>query len=101
MWEYPTNEDAMAAAITKTADTKGRVTIGPQIANRLISITKVTDSEYILKLVRAIPEDEAWLYENPKALAAVRNGLRQARAGQLKNGPDLASDKKLADQMQG
>ncbi|MGD0140267.1 MAG: hypothetical protein ABSD28_15445 [Tepidisphaeraceae bacterium] len=91
----------MGAALTKTADAKGRVTIGPQIANRLISVTKVTDSEYVLKLVRAIPEDEAWLYENPKALASVRNGLRQARAGQLSKGPNLAADKKLADQLRG
>jgi len=91
----------MGAALTKTADAKGRVTIGPQIANRLISVTKVTDSEYVLKLVRAIPEDEAWLYENPKALASVRNGLRQARAGQLSKGPNLAADKKLADQPRG
>ena len=91
----------MGAALTKTADAKGRVTIGPQIANRLISVTKVTDAEYVLKLVRAIPEDEAWLYENPKALASVRNGLRQARAGQLSKGPNLAADKKLADQLRG
>ena len=91
----------MAATVTKTADTKGRITIGPQIANRLISVTKVTDSEYVLKLVRAIPEDEAWLYENPKALASVRNGLRQARAGQLSKGPNLGADKKLADQLRG
>ena len=89
----------MGAALTKTADAKGRVTIGPQIANRLISVTKVTEAEYVLKLVRAIPEDEAWLYENPKALASVRNGLRQARAGQLSKGPSLTADKKLADQL--
>jgi hypothetical protein len=91
----------MGATLTKTADAKGRITIGPQIANRLISVTKVTEAEYVLKLVRAIPEDEAWLYENPKALASVRNGLRQARAGQLSKGPNLAADKKLADQLRG
>ena len=91
----------MAAVLTKTADSKGRITLGPQVANRLISVTKVTDSEYVVKLVRAIPEDESWLYENPKALASVRNGLRQARAGHFGKGPNLAADKKLADQLQG
>lgn len=90
----------MNATQTKTADVKGRVTLGPQVANKLVSITKVTESEYIVKLVRAIPEDEAWLYENPNALTAVRKGLGQARSRQFVKGPNLAADKKLADQLE-
>jgi len=89
----------MAAILTKTADTKGRVTLGPQVANRLVSVTKMSDSEYVVKLVRAIPEDEAWLYENPKALTAVRNGLGHARDRRLKKGPNLSVDKKLTEQL--
>ena len=69
----------MSMTQTKTADTKGRVTLGPQVANRLVSVTKMSESEYVVKLVRAIPEDEAWLYENPKALASVETGC--ARLG--------------------
>jgi hypothetical protein len=90
----------MNATQTKTADVKGRIALGPQVANKLVSVTKVTDSEYVIKLVRAIPEDEAWLYANPKALASVRRGLAQARKGQLVKGPNLAADKKLADQLE-
>ncbi len=89
----------MATVHTKTTDTKGRVTLGPQVANRLVSVAKVTDSKYVITLVRAVPEDEAWLYENPKALGSVRNGLRQAREGRLKKGPNLAADKKLTDRL--
>jgi hypothetical protein len=86
----------MGAAMTKTADAKGRVGLGPNVANRLVSVTQVSEAEYVVKLVRAIPEDEAWLYENPRALASVRTGLREAREGRLKPGPNLAADAKLA-----
>jgi hypothetical protein len=91
----------MAATMTKTADAKGRVGLGAKVANRLVSVTQVSEAEYIVKLVRAIPEDEAWLYENPKALHAVRSGLRQAREGRLNHGPNLEADKKLARQLEG
>jgi hypothetical protein len=91
----------MNATQTKTTDVKGRVALGSHVANRLVSVTKVTDSEYVIKLVRAIPEDEAWLYDNPKALEAVRTGLKQARKGQVKKGPNLATDKRLLDQIEG
>jgi len=40
---------------------------------------------------------EAWLYENPKALASVRRGLDQARKGKIaKIPPDLKEAAKLA-----
>jgi len=91
----------MGTVVTKNADKKGRVTLGPGVANRLVSITKLSESEFVVKLVRPVPEDEAWLYENPKALASVRKGLRQAREGRLSRGPNLAADKKLADELEG
>lgn len=91
----------MGTALTKTADMKGRISLGPRVANRLVSVTRVSESEYVIKLVRAIPEDEAWLYENPAALASVRNGLRQARDRRLKKGPNLSADKKLTEQLEG
>ena len=48
------------------------------------------------KLARVIPEREAWLYENKEALAAVRNGLAQARSGKAAAGPNLDSDAQIA-----
>jgi len=94
----------MPTIVTKSADSKGRVALGPAAANRLVSVTQMSESEYVIKLVRAIPEDEAWLYENPKALASVRKGLQQARAGKVaKKGkiPNLSADKKLTEQLEG
>jgi hypothetical protein len=47
----------------------------------------------------AIPEREAWLYENPEALRRVREGLRQAREGCFAESPDLEADAEIADQL--
>jgi hypothetical protein len=91
----------MTKVLTKMADRKGRVTLGSGAANRPVSIEKINDSEYLIKFVRVIPETEAWLYENPAALDAVRTGLQQARKGRVTKGPDLAADEDLARQLQG
>jgi hypothetical protein len=91
----------MIKAMTKMADGKGRVTLGSGAANRPVSIQKINEFEYLIKVVRVIPETEAWLYENPAALDAVRTGLQQARTGRVTTGPDLDADKELARQLQG
>lgn len=45
-----------------------------------------------------IPQREAWLYENKKALAQVRRGLADAKAGELaKLPPAPALDAKYPD----
>jgi len=82
---------------TKTVDSKGRVTLGKEFAGRTVSIRKSKNGQLVIEPVKLIPEQEAWLYENPKALAAVRRGLAQAKARKLVKGPDLSRDAKLAD----
>ena len=84
---------------TKNTDSKGRITLGEGFANRTLIVEDRGD-EIVLRLARVIPEKEAWLYENPEALAALRRGLAQAKAGQLRNGPDLAKAAKLAKQLE-
>jgi|RhiMethySRZTD1v2_1073278.scaffolds.fasta_scaffold09001_2 hypothetical protein len=74
---------------TKNADSKGRVTLGESFANRTVIVEKLSDDEVRVKLARVIPEREAWLYENKKALSAVRRGLSEARAGELAESPPL------------
>ncbi|MFM9968152.1 MAG: hypothetical protein ACKVQK_07105 [Burkholderiales bacterium] len=81
----------------KSADSKGRVALGGHFANRSVIIEHRGDDEVVVRLARVIPEREAWLYENPKALASVRRGLAQARnAGVTKNPPDLKAAAALA-----
>jgi hypothetical protein len=86
-------------AQTKTTDSKGRVLLGGHFANRAVLVEQLSDTEVLVKMARVIPEREAWLYENPAALAAVRKGLAQARAGQVGSGPDLDADQALIDQI--
>jgi hypothetical protein len=88
-------------AFTKMGDSKGRVVLGGRFANRPVIIEKLSETELIVKLARVIPESEAWLYENPAALAAIRAGLADARAGRLTEGPDLKLDAKLAAELEG
>ncbi|MDQ3259249.1 MAG: hypothetical protein M3Q00_00450 [Pseudomonadota bacterium] len=85
----------------KSTDSKGRVTLGAHFANRAVIVEHRGDDEVVVRLARVIPEGEAWLYENPKALASVRRGLDQARKGNVtKNPPDLKAAAKLAEQLE-
>lgn len=81
----------------KNTDSKGRVTLGVHFANRAVIVEHQSEDEVIVRLARVIPEREAWLYKNPKALKSVRRGLEQAREGNItKNPPDLKAAAKLA-----
>jgi hypothetical protein len=81
---------------TKQTDSKGRLTLGEAYANKTL-IVELRGSEIVLRLGRVIPEDEAWLYDNPAALTAVRRGLKQARSGKLSAGPDLSKAAKITE----
>ena len=79
---------------TRNADNKGRLTLGDRFANQTVLVEDRGD-ELIIRLARVIPASEAWLYENDEALAMVRRGLKQARAGKRAKPPNLAAAKRL------
>jgi hypothetical protein len=81
----------------RTTDGKGRVVLGSPFANKHVIIVRKSATEVVVKLARVIPESEAWLYENKAALDMVSSGLKDAKAGKLVNGPDLAIDSDWAD----
>lgn len=91
-----TNTRRIRTPLTKSADSKGRVALGGEFANRHVIIERISPTECIVKLARVIPESEAWLYENAAAIKSVRAGLAQARDGNFTDGPDLAADEALA-----
>jgi hypothetical protein len=87
----------MEAERSKQVDLKGRLTLGARFAGRMVIIREESESVVTIELARVIPEREAWLYENPRALASVRRGLAQARAGELEP-IDLAAARAVAEQ---
>ncbi|MCX5655919.1 MAG: hypothetical protein NTY65_14865 [Planctomycetota bacterium] len=77
---------------TKTVDARGRLTLGPKYANSLVIVRERDDGALEIMPAEAVPAREAWLYRNPKALKAVRDGIEDARAGRLAETPDLTAD---------
>lgn len=82
----------MAAAEVKTVDAKGRLTLGKEFASSLVIVQELAEGLVQVVRAEAVPKPEAWLYKNPKALAAIMEGLEQARSGDLVEGPDLDAD---------
>jgi len=74
---------------TKTVDARGRLTLGPRYANRLVIVREHEDGAVEIIPAEAVPAREAWLYENAKALEAVWAGIEGARAGRFAEAPDL------------
>ncbi len=65
-------------------DAKGRITLGA-IAKGISSYRMTKDEQGRLVLVPfvEIPERERWLYNNPEALAAVKQGIADSEAGRV------------------
>ena len=63
-------------------DSKGRVTLGA-LSRGATGFRVTVDKKHriILDPVMEIPLRERWLYENPKALASLRQGLKELAEG--------------------
>lgn len=69
-----------------TLDSQNRVTLGKLlkgISTRLFD-AQVVNGKIMLEPMEVIPEKEAWLYKNPKALQSVMKGLKDAKEGKIK-----------------
>jgi hypothetical protein len=87
---------------TKTADSRGRINLGKEFANRTFIFEKVGETEMKLELAAVIPEKEVWLYKNPEAKALLDIGLEQAKQRKFSTSPpDLDADQALVDQLEG
>ncbi len=83
---------------TKTADSKGRVALGKEFANRPVIIQRVGPNEIRVIKARVIPEDEAWLWDNEEAMGMVKRGIKQAKGHKFADSPpDLDADDLLVD----
>lgn len=70
--------------ITVRPDAKGRITLGA-LAKGVSSfrVHKEESGRVVLEPFVEIPERERWLYKNPEALEAVRQGLQDSVAGRI------------------
>lgn len=73
----------------KTLDSKGRVALGAAFAGQQVIIKETKLGGIEIMPCKAVPMHEAWLYENETALSLVRDGLADAQAGRLTDGPDM------------
>ena len=69
--------------ITKTLDSKGRVTLGAQYAGQTVTIDDSDPRRIVIQPVVMIPAAEAWIYKNETALGRLREGLEQAQSGEF------------------
>ena len=60
---------------TKTADSKGRISLGSRFANQTVIIEEVDPTEIRVTLAPVIPQREIWLHKNATAKASVSRGL--------------------------
>lgn len=91
----------MSPQLTKTADSKGRVTIGKRFANKPVIIEEISDTEVKVSVARVIPEREMWLWQNPEARNTVLSAIDRLKSGEFaENSPDIDADEYLADQLE-
>lgn len=78
--------------LTVRPDAKGRITLGP-LAKGVSSfqVKEQADGSLLLEPFKEVPAREAWLYENPEALAGVRKGLSDAATGKVRTRGSFSS----------
>jgi hypothetical protein len=69
--------------LTKVADSKGRVTLGPEYARKIFLVEKEDKDTITLKLAEVVPTREAWLWKNKGAFTKVMEGMEDAQKGRF------------------
>jgi hypothetical protein len=80
---------------TRTVDARGRLTLGPELANALVLVKYRDDGVVEITKAEAVPAHEVWLYRNPKALVSVLQGIEEAKAEDFVDAPDIEGDLRM------
>ena len=76
------NTDFQLVSEFARPDAKKRLSLGEALRGAAAyNIYSNSLGQLILDPVKAIPASEMWLYENPQALASVKQGLRESAEG--------------------
>jgi len=86
-----TPENQRFSKMGKT-DSKARVTLPKEFADSLVDIVQVDEFEVRIRKMATIPQREAWLWKNSKAITSVMLGLNEAKEREFADGPDVAAD---------
>lgn len=70
-----------------TLDARKRVSLAKLLPKYEVSSFRVytEDDRIILEPMAEIPAHELWLYKNPEALKAVKEGLKQSKEGRVRS----------------
>jgi hypothetical protein len=72
----------------KRADSKGRITLGSAYANATLLVEEQQGGAVVtLRRATTVPVNEAWLYQNTKALDLVNRGLEDAKNRSFSSSP--------------
>ena len=78
---------------TRVVDSKGRIALGSRFVGRTVIVDDSATDRIVVTPAVVIPEREARLYRNEKALTSVRQGWAEARRRRLsKKSPDRRAD---------
>ena len=77
--------------LTAKTDGRGRLTLGKEFANKLVIVRHVEGGVMLIP-AEAVPEREAWLHKNERAITAVLQGLDDAASGRFADSPDRDED---------
>lgn len=76
------NTDFQLVTEFAQADSKKRLSLGEALVGRgAFNIYRNTLGQLFLDPVKVIPASETWLFENPAALASVKQGLKESAEG--------------------
>jgi len=70
---------------TQAPDSQNRLSLNSAIGqpSSIYNIYRNRVGQIVLDPIQAIPPEEAWLWENPEALASLERGLEDAAAGRV------------------
>ena len=76
------NTDFQLVAEFAQPDAKKRLSLGEALGGGgAFNVYRNALGQVVLDPVKAIPTSEAWLFDNPPALASVKQGLRESAEG--------------------
>jgi len=68
-----------------TMDSRKRIPLAKILPDKNVTLfdARLEGGKIILEPMRAVPDREAWLYKNPKALDSVLKGLKDSAKGRI------------------